>query len=87
MADVSDAVTELMVSDVIPNMRPEVARDPNFFRRNRLYTHGVNELLTRFKPALLTIFREFVLDLHSGSAPRPSTQTSGAKRQGPQACT
>ena len=58
-ADVSDAVHALLNNDLLPNLPPEATRDPDLFRRKRLYTREVADLFTSYKPALTTIFEYY----------------------------
>jgi hypothetical protein len=58
-SDVSDAVSLLFENDILPQLKPEIKRDPNVFRRKRLYTKAVNALLTKHAPELKTIFEYY----------------------------
>lgn len=52
MDDPGDAVTLLMEDAVLPNVPHEALVEPNNFRRDRLYTREVNEVLSSHMPFL-----------------------------------
>jgi len=57
--DVSDAVTELLTVNIIPNLPNEASHDFDLFRRKRLYTRAVDGVFAKYHTALSTIFNYY----------------------------
>jgi hypothetical protein len=56
-SDVSTAVERFFAHDMLTNLPPEALRDPDAFRRNRLYKTEVDAVLRKYEEPLQVLFR------------------------------
>lgn len=54
LADVSEAVRQLLCNDLLPNLPPEAHHKPDDFRRLRLYKEDVDQILRCVHAAFVT---------------------------------
>ena len=57
--DVSDAVRMLCEQNIRPSLGPEAVHDSNVFRKNRLYTEGVDKVFKQHNKRIQMIFKVF----------------------------
>ena len=57
--DVSEALETFLQRDLLPNLPKGATHDPEVFRRKRLYTKPVADVLKRFEPVLRTFFEYY----------------------------